>query len=118
MQWYLKVLKNYVAFSGRARRTEYWMFTLFSVIISLVLSFIESMIGIPLLLTGIYSLAILLPTLSVIVRRLHDIGKSGWWFLISFIPLIGSIWLLVLMCQESHGDNQYGANPKSSQSFA
>lgn len=117
MQWYLKVLKNYVAFSGRARRTEYWMFTLFSVIISLVLTLIESMIGIPGVLTMIYTLAILLPTLGVIVRRLHDIGKSGWWFLISFIPLIGSIWLLVLLCQDSKEDNQYGVNPKTAHSF-
>jgi uncharacterized membrane protein YhaH (DUF805 family) len=117
MQWYIKVLKNYVNFTGRARRQEYWMFTLFSVIISLVLSFVESMVGAPGILTMIYSLAVLLPSLGVVVRRLHDIGKSGWWFLISFIPLIGAIWLIVLLCQDSKEDNQYGVNPKTSHSF-
>ncbi|MCM3078559.1 DUF805 domain-containing protein [Brevibacillus invocatus] len=113
MQWYLKVLKNYVGFSGRARRKEYWMFTLFSVIISLVLSLVENMIGLTQVLTGIYSLAVLLPSLGVLVRRLHDTGRSGWWFLIAFIPLVGAIILLVFACQDSKEDNQYGPNPKT-----
>jgi len=114
MQWYLKVLKDYVAFTGRARRQEYWMFTLFNVIASIVLSIIETAIGINSVLTGIYSLAVLLPSLGVSARRLHDTGRSGWWLLIGLIPLIGAIILLVFMCQDSQDDNKYGANPKAS----
>ena len=79
MQWYLKVLKNYVGFQGRARRKEYWMFVLVNVIVSIVLSIVESIADISSVLTGIYSLAILLPSLAVGARRLHDTGKSGWW---------------------------------------
>ncbi|MNW25470.1 Inner membrane protein YhaI [compost metagenome] len=115
MQWYLKVLKNYVGFSGRARRTEYWMFTLFNVIASLILTFLGNLIGVETLLSGIYSLAVLLPALAVTVRRLHDIGKSGWWILLSLIPIVGSIIVLVFTCLDSEStDNQYGPNPKFS----
>lgn len=112
MDWYLKVVKNYAVFQGRARRKEHWMFILFNVIISLVLSIIENLIGIPSVLTSIYSLVVLLPTLGVSVRRLHDTGRSGWWILIGLIPLIGGIVLLVFACQDSDRDNQYGPNPK------
>ncbi len=118
MQWYLKVLKNYVGFQGRARRKEYWMFVLVNVIISIVLSIVESIANISSVLTGIYSLAILLPSLAVGARRLHDTGKSGWWQLLSLIPLIGTIILLVFMCLDSEDkENKYGSNPKSSPSF-
>ncbi|MGM0877452.1 MAG: DUF805 domain-containing protein [Bacillota bacterium] len=114
MEWYLKVLKNYVGFKGRARRKEYWMFALFSVIISIVLSIIELAIDIESIFSGLYSLAILLPSLAVTVRRLHDIGRSGWWLLIGIIPVIGAIVLLVLSCLDSQeGDNKYGPNPKN-----
>lgn len=89
------------------------MFVLFSVIISLILSLVENLIGIPQVLTSIYSLAVLLPSLGVLVRRLHDTGRSGWWFLLAFIPVIGTIILLVFMCQDSKEDNQYGPNPKT-----
>jgi uncharacterized membrane protein YhaH (DUF805 family) len=112
MEWYLKVLKNYVGFQGRARRKEYWMFVLFSVIVSIVLSIVDAIAGLNSVLSLLYSLAVLLPSLAVGVRRLHDTGKSGWWLLISLIPLIGSIILLVFMCQDSQEDNKYGPNPK------
>ncbi|MGE8082111.1 DUF805 domain-containing protein [Peribacillus loiseleuriae] len=113
MQLYLKVLKNYVGFQGRARRKEYWMFVLISGIISIVLSILESVANLSPFLTALYSLAILLPSLAVGARRLHDTGRSGWWQLIAFIPLIGSIILLVFMCQGSQeNDNQYGSKPK------
>ncbi|KAA9026944.1 DUF805 domain-containing protein [Niallia endozanthoxylica] len=113
MQWYLKVLKNYVGFQGRATRQEYWMFVLMNFIAVCILSIVELLLGIPGVLTGIYGLAVFLPSLAVLVRRLHDIGKSGWWFLISFIPFIGTIVLIVFACQESQsGENQYGLNPK------
>ncbi|MED4532328.1 DUF805 domain-containing protein [Metabacillus fastidiosus] len=114
MHWYLKALKNYVGFQGRARRKEYWMFVLFNVIIALILSVIQTVADIdPPVLTAIYSLAIFLPSLAVTVRRLHDIGRSGWWYFINLIPLIGGIILLVFTCQDSQsGSNKYGPSPK------
>lgn len=113
MEWYLKVLQNYVGFSGRARRKEYWMFVLFNFIAGIILGIIEAVIGLPGILSGLYSLAILIPSLAVVFRRLHDTGKSGWWILISLVPIAGSIILLVFMCLDSDaGTNKYGPNPK------
>ncbi|MBQ4818929.1 DUF805 domain-containing protein [Aquimarina sp. MMG016] len=123
MNWYLKVLKeNYANFEGRARRKEYWMFTLFNVLIilglyvlAMVFLFMEinalaSVFGI---LYVIYALGVLVPGLAVAVRRLHDTGKSGWMILVGLIPLIGGIWLLVLYVTEGDkGDNEYGPDPK------
>jgi len=120
MNWYIEVLKKYAVFSGRARRKEYWYFALFNLIFSLVLGFIDGVIGTFSpetglgLLGGIYSLAILIPSLAVSVRRLHDTGRSGWWLLVALIPLIGVIVLLVFTVQDSHqGANEYGENPKA-----
>jgi uncharacterized membrane protein YhaH (DUF805 family) len=118
MNWYLAVLKKYAVFSGRAQRKEYWMFFLFNIIIAILLGIIEVVIGISpdadeSILANIYSLAILLPSLAVSVRRLHDIGRSGWWILIGLIPLIGVIVLFVFAVQDGQpGPNQYGPNPK------
>ncbi len=113
MEWYLKVLKNYVGFQGRARRTEYWMFVLFNFIIAIVLALVEMLLGIGNFLSYLYSLAILIPSLAVVFRRLHDTGKSGLWILISLIPVAGAIILLVFMCLDSDaGTNKYGPNPK------
>ena len=119
MNWYLEVLKKYAVFSGRARRKEYWFFVLFNLIISLVLTFIDSGLGTLNeetgygLLSGVYSLAVLIPSLAVAVRRLHDTGRTGWWLLIGLIPLIGLIVLLIFFVQDSKpGDNEYGPNPK------
>lgn len=112
MDWYLKVVKNYAVFQGRAQRKEYWMFVLINFIFTLILSVIENAIGLPFVLTTIYSLAILLPSLAVTVRRLHDTGRSGWWILISLVPFVGSIILIVFLCLESQSaENQYGPNP-------
>lgn len=119
MNWYLKVLRQYGDFKGRARRMEYWMFVLFNVFISIILLIIDNLVGIafkdidygPLYLT--YCLFIIMPSLAVAVRRLHDSGRSGWWILISLIPFLGGIWLLVLLLMDSDpGDNKYGPNPK------
>ena len=119
MNWYLEVLKKYVVFNGRARRKEYWYFFLFNIIISIVLAVIDSVTGSFStdagmgLLGGIYTLAILIPSIAVSVRRLHDTDRSGWWLLIGLIPLIGALVLLIFMVQDSEpGDNQYGSNPK------
>lgn len=113
MQWYIKCLKNYVAFSGRARRKEYWMFVLFNIIFAAVVGTLDSLLKTNFIISSLYSLVILLPSLAVLVRRLHDIGKSGGWIFIVFIPLVGGIWLLVLLCKEGNpGPNQYGDNPK------
>jgi uncharacterized membrane protein YhaH (DUF805 family) len=119
MNWYLEVLKKYAAFDGRAELKEYWWFSLFSFIIIIVLSVIDIVTGtfnvnIGLgLLGGIYTLAVLTPSIAVSVRRLHDTDRSGWWLLINGIPLIGVIVFLVFTGQcGTPGDNQYGSNPK------
>lgn len=115
MEWYLKAFKNYAVFKGRARRKEYWMFVLFNLIVAFVIGLIETLIGISSILSTLYSLAVLLPGLSITVRRLHDTGRSGWWILIGLIPIVGSIILLVFMCLDSDvNTNEHGANPKFS----
>lgn len=119
MNWYLEVLKKYAVFNGRARRKEYWFFVLFNIIISIVLTIIDGVTGSFSpeagvgLLSGIYALAVLIPSIAVTVRRLHDTGRNGWWLLIGFIPLIGIVVLLIFMAEESKpGDNQFGSNLK------
>lgn len=112
MEYYLKALKQYADFEGRARRKEYWMFFLFNVMFSILATILDSLIGLS-LVSGLYSLVLLVPGIAAGVRRLHDIGKSGWWLLIAFIPLIGVIWLIVLLATDGQpGANQYGDNPK------
>ncbi|OGX13773.1 MAG: hypothetical protein A2351_00685 [Omnitrophica bacterium RIFOXYB12_FULL_50_7] len=114
MNWYIEVLKKYAVFSGRARRTEYWMFFLFNFVIAFVLGFIEGIFKGPGVLFWLYSLAILVPGIAVAIRRLHDTGRSGWWILISLIPVIGTIVFIVFMAQDSQpNENQYGPNPKA-----
>lgn len=127
MNTYLKVLKQSIDYKGRARRKEFWMFLLYNIIIIfiimsliLILKYImkefegrNAIVQILRTFNGIFILAILIPSLALTVRRLHDIGKSGWMMLISLIPIIGGIWLLILMCTDSNEiENQYGANPK------
>ena len=115
MNWFLEVVKNkYAVFSGRARRQEYWMFVLFYIIFNIVLGVVESLIGLVGVLTSIYWLALLIPSIAVAVRRLHDTGRTGWWLLITLIPLIGFIVFIVFAVQDSQpGDNEYGPNPKA-----
>ncbi len=114
MSWYLAVLKKYAAFSGRARRTEYWMFLLFSLIVSMVLGFVDRILGTAGVLGVVYSLAVLLPTIAVSVRRLHDTGRTGWWLLIGLLPIAGAIVLLVFAVQDGNpGTNAYGPSPKA-----
>lgn len=113
MEWYIKVLKNYFGFSGRAKRKECWVFMLVNLIISFFLSFIDVMLEMA-LLNSVYLLAIIVPSLAVLIRRLHDTSRSGWWALLLLVPLIGAIVILVFTIQDSKlGDNQFGPNPKT-----
>ncbi|MCU0376541.1 MAG: DUF805 domain-containing protein [Chitinophagaceae bacterium] len=124
MKWYLKVLKDFGNFRGRARRSEYWYFALFNFIFAIVAMLLDNLIGTTFDIEGVpipygyiyllYVLAVFIPGLAVAVRRLHDVGKSGWFLLIVLIPLIGAIWLLVLYFTEGQpGENKWGPNPKS-----
>ena len=116
MNGYLAVLKKYAVFEGRARRKEYWMFTLVSTLITFGLVLLDSALGNEQMgyLTIIYVLVVFLPSLAVSVRRLHDTGRTGWWLLIGIIPLIGPLVLLVFNVQDSQdGTNAYGPNPKA-----
>ncbi|KMQ61527.1 membrane protein [Chryseobacterium angstadtii] len=120
MKWYLKVLKQYADFKGRARRTEYWMYVLFNMIFAIAALVLDNLLGLKFneqipygFIYLMYGLATFIPGLAVLVRRLHDVDKSGWWFFISLIPIIGTIWLLVLLATDgTPGSNQYGVNPK------
>ena len=125
MSWYLEVLKKYAVFDGRARRKEYWMFFLINLVVSVVLIAIDNLIGTFShqagvgLLQGLYSLAVLIPSIAVTVRRLHDTGRTGWWILIGLIPFIGGIILLIFMVLDSEpGTNQYGPNPKEAGDYS
>jgi uncharacterized membrane protein YhaH (DUF805 family) len=112
MNWYFEVLKKYAVFSGRARRKEYWFFILFNIIISVVISFIAGLTEL-FFLSAIYALAVLIPSIAVGVRRLHDTNRSGWWILINFIPIIGTIiFILFAVSDSQEEENQYGLNPK------
>ncbi len=130
MNYFIDVLKKYAVFSGRARRKEFWMYYLFYVIIGIaleiisfiltaitaainnsVLTIIVSILSAVVILA--FSLGTLVPTIAVTIRRLHDSGKSGWWYLIALVPLVGAIVLLVFCCLDSEsGTNNYGPNPK------
>ena len=130
MEIYLKVIKeNYVNFNGRARRKEFWMFQLFLIIIATICIVLDNILGTVLtvdagpvglglivlpygwlyFLCGIFHF---LPALSVLVRRLHDVGKSGWWYFIGLIPIV-NFWLLYILCKDGdNAENSYGNNPK------
>ena len=109
--------QKYAAFSGRARRSEYWFFVLFTFIVQVIASILDALFhlryGNSGLIENLASLALLLPGLGVAVRRLHDTGRSGWWVLLGLIPIIGWIVLIVFFVQDSQADNQYGPTPKS-----
>ncbi|TVR39932.1 MAG: DUF805 domain-containing protein [Cryomorphaceae bacterium] len=119
MDYFVKVLKNYATFTGRARRKEYWMYVLFYILFSIGVNIIDNVLGTTDpesgvgYLGGLYSLALLIPSLAVGARRLHDTGKTGWLMLLVLIPVIGWIVLLIFFIQDSQpGENKYGPNPK------
>ena len=106
------VFSKYATFSGRARRSEYWWFYLAYFLVAVVATIIDGILGVT-ILEVILVLAVLIPGLAVSVRRLHDVGRSGWWLLIGLIPLVGAIVLLVFACQDSQaGPNRWGPSPK------
>tara|TARA_B100001540_G_scaffold63034_1_gene56701 strand:+ start:1113 stop:1493 length:381 start_codon:yes stop_codon:yes gene_type:complete len=126
MEWYLKVVRdNYANFSGRARRKEFWMFYLFYFIVMIIAMMLDQALGLTFdagygvempygWLYTLGALLHLLPFLGLHARRMHDVGKSGWFILISLVPLIGAIWLLILWCTDgSSEENKYGPSPKS-----
>lgn len=121
MYWYLKVIKSSFDFKGRARRKEFWYFVLFNFIIGITTIFIDEYLG---LTKGdlsinrpffsIYTFIMILPALTVSIRRLHDVGKSGWNLLWNAIPIFGGIFLLIAFVYDGEkGANKYGTNPKS-----
>lgn len=118
MEWYLKVLRAYADFTGRARRQEYWTFFWINLLIAIGLTLIDGFLGsfgneIG-LFSGLYALAVLLPSLAVAVRRLHDTGRSAWWLLWLLLPVLGPLLLLLLLAIDGQrGDNRYGPDPKA-----
>jgi uncharacterized membrane protein YhaH (DUF805 family) len=113
MEWYLEAFRKYADFGSRSRRKEYWFFVLFTFLISLGVGVVDAVAGLGFLMI-IYMLAVLIPGIAVTIRRLHDTGRSGWWILINFVPVIGFLVLLFFMVQDSEaGENQYGPDPKA-----
>jgi uncharacterized membrane protein YhaH (DUF805 family) len=123
MAWYLLAWQRATDFSGRSRRTEYWMFQLFNFLVALAVGLVAFACGAILsekdgfnvfsICLGMFGVVSFIPALSITVRRLHDIGRSGWWYLIAFVPLIGGLILFVFMLLDSDPDrNEYGPNPK------
>lgn len=120
MNWFLKVMKQYADFNGRSRRKEYWMFSLFLMVFAAIATIFDSLLSITIgsLPYGyLYFLVVVItfiPSMAVLVRRLHDVNKSGWYFFIFFIPLIGIFWLLYLLIKNGdEGSNKYGDDPKN-----
>ncbi|GAC1476852.1 MAG: DUF805 domain-containing protein [Gemmatimonadaceae bacterium] len=119
LERYIEVLEKYAQFDGRAQREEYWMFTL----VNILVSFAIGLVGLVGLVKGpyginvlavIYSVALIIPSLAVTIRRLHDTGRTGWWLLVGCVPIIGAIVLIVFAVQDSQpGTNEYGPNPKA-----
>jgi uncharacterized membrane protein YhaH (DUF805 family) len=120
MNWYLEALRKYAVFEGRARRMEYWMFVLINCLIVVVLSVVDTVVGLFSLgnsigaLTGLYWLVVLVPSVAVTVRRLHDTDRSGWWALLALLPVLGTIVLFVFCVLDgTPGPNRFGENPKA-----
>lgn len=119
MNWYIKSIKQYADFSGRASKTEYWMFVLFNILFCLAAMVLDNVLNLTVgnlpygAIYFLYVFAVLIPGIAVCVRRLHDVGKSGWMILISLVPCVGGIWLLILMLQDSlQMENEYGPIPQ------
>jgi len=113
IEWYKKVvLENYANFNGRARRAEFWWFSLANLIVNIVLFMIDSVVGFQ-LFSGIYGLAVLIPGIAVAIRRLHDTNKSGWFLLLAFVPLANLYLIYLFIIEGDKGPNEYGPDPKN-----
>jgi uncharacterized membrane protein YhaH (DUF805 family) len=118
MNSYLAVLRKYAVFSGRARRQEYWMFFLFNLLFLFIAVYVDQVTGTFFIVTSIYSIAMIIPNLAVGVRRLHDIGRSGWWLLLMFVPVVGALVLFVFsVLNGESNENEYGPNPKHTRRY-
>ena len=116
VEYFKLAISKYAEFTGRSRRSEYWYFVLGNIALSIIATMLGFVLGdtIGTMLSGLVSLALLIPGIAVGVRRLHDTGRSGWWLLIAIVPLIGAILLIVWFATDSQpGANEYGANPKT-----
>ena len=113
MNTYIGVLQKYAVFSGRATRSEFWLFTLINSIVGILLGVLGTVVGWIVFVELLFFLAILIPSIAVAVRRLHDTGRSGWWYFVTFIPLIGFIILIIFLVGGSDQDNEYGLVPDS-----
>ena len=120
MEWFVEAMRKYAVFKGRARRKEYWWFLLVYLLISLVLTVFDGIIGKydaqsgMGLLSGLFGVATFLPGLAVAVRRLHDTDRSGWWVLITVLPVIGLLIFVIFMARAgTPGENRFGADPKA-----
>ncbi|MEO2074245.1 MAG: DUF805 domain-containing protein [Bacillus sp. (in: firmicutes)] len=113
MQWFLKALQNYAVFNGRARRKEYWFFILFVGIISIVLTVLMEATNswAAIIIALVFYVAIIIPSIAVTVRRLHDIGRSGWWYLLSLVPLGNLVIFIFTLLESQPEENQWGPNP-------
>ena len=122
MKWYLEALRRYLDFKSRSTRTEFWMFTLFNLLFYIAAAILDITLGLwdqefgVCLFTGLYCVFILLPNVSVAVRRLHDVGLTGWLYLLVFVPIAGPFIILGIACVAGKpGTNKYGPNPKEAQ---
>lgn len=120
MHWYFEALRKYVVFTGRSRRAEYWVFFGINLVVYLAAAYLDRMAGTfnkefgMGLASGVYAAFVLLPSVSVSVRRLHDTNRSGWWLLLAIVPIIGPLSLLVIYCLEgTPGGNDYGGDPRA-----
>ena len=111
MEYFIGALKKYADFTGRARRKEYWMFYLIYMLLLIAVYVLDAVLGMG-LLSIVFTLGMLIPSISIATRRLHDTGRSGWWQLIAFIPFIGFIILIFFLAQDSQGTNDYGVSSK------
>ena len=113
MNWFISVMKRFGDFNGRASRTEYWMFFLFCIIFSLLIGFTSGFVGhfigdwFPALINLLFTLVTFVPSIAVAIRRMHDIGRSGWWIL---VPIVGFVFLCL---PSNEGENEYGPVPSS-----